>query len=163
MSFREQRNRLRQLKRQFELKAGHLARPMQFAAVGGTGTIVDLCVFSLFLYCGMILAVARALAILVAMTWNFYLNRRLTFSYARHDSALHQYILFCASCSVGAMISWSVSVWLASHVIYFDAHRRQAALAGILAGMASNFVLSSKVVFRRKVSSRAAEPVTARY
>ena len=161
MAFREEWNRLRQLKRQFEFKAGHLAKPIQFAAVGGSGTIVDLCVFSLLLYWGVILAVARALAILVAMTWNFYWNRRLTFSYARHDSALHQYLLFCASCSLGALISWSVSVGLASHVSYFDAHRRQAALVGIVAGMASNFFLSSKIVFRRRGKRRTAEAVPA--
>ena len=150
MAFREQWDNLRRLKRQFEHKAGHLAQPLQFAAVGGTGTVVDLCLFSLLLHFGLMLSLSRAVAILTAMTWNFYLNRRLTFSYARNDSALHQYLLFCASCSLGALISWSVSVSLGSHVSYFEAHPRQAALAGIAAGLASNFFFSSRVVFRKR-------------
>jgi dolichol-phosphate mannosyltransferase len=157
MLLQEWWDQLRHLKRQFESKAGSLARPIQFGAVGGTGTVVDLCVFSLLLYFGMFLSVARALAILVAMTWNFYLNRRLTFSYARNGSALHQYLLFCASCSLGALISWSVSVTLGSQLAYFGGHPRQAALAGIACGLASNFFLSSKVVFRIKSRPRAAE------
>jgi dolichol-phosphate mannosyltransferase len=161
LSFNKRWDQLRQLKRRYDSKAGNLARPTQFAAVGFTGMIVDLCAFSALLHLGLLLPVARALAIAFAMTWNFYLNRRLTFSYARSESALRQYLLFCASCSLGAIISWSVSVSLCSWNSYFGTHQRQAALVGIAAGLASNFLLSSKVVFRRRSRQVAApaEPV----
>src|SRR5262245_6904119 len=82
LSFKEQINYLRHLKRLYEFKFGDFARLLQFLIVGGTGMIVDLA-FYVLLLSWLPLGVARGLAIWVAMTWNFWLNRRITFSFAR--------------------------------------------------------------------------------
>lgn len=149
LTLREQFNYLTHLKRLYEFRLGRLARPFQFALVGATGMAVDLSIFSLLL---LILPshLARAMAIVVAMSWNFFLNRRLTFSYARHQSAVRQYVLFCAACSVGAVVNWAVSFILWSNIEVFSEHKLAAAICGIVAGTVFNYALSSIVVFARR-------------
>src|SRR5437588_10068202 len=93
---------LRHLKRLADDRFGNASRLVQFCAVGASGMVVDLSSYALFqlifsrtwmarqtfrLVGGPLdLAVAGALAIALALTWNFALNRRLTFSYARGGS-----------------------------------------------------------------------------
>lgn len=145
LSLKEQLNYLRHLKRLYEFKYP-LAQPIQFATVGASGVIVDLSLFWLLLLSAP-LYTARAVAIGVAMTWNFWLNRRLTFSYARREPFLRQYVMFCASCMVGAAVNWSVSVGLAAFSPYFERWAVFAAFLGVVAGTGFNYLLSSRVVF----------------
>ena len=48
-----------------------------------------------------------AIGIATAMTWNFFWNRRVTFADAAPSPIWRQYLGFCASCSLGALISWN--------------------------------------------------------
>lgn len=147
LSFKEKFSRLWHLKQLYEDKLGVFAQLAQFLFVGMTGMFVDLITFALLLqvlhpYLG------RALAIWVAMTWNYWLNRKLTFSRARSRPILHQYILFCLSCILGAIVSWSVFVGLHSAVALFVERPLVAAFVGILAGTALNFLMSKYVAFK---------------
>ena len=87
-------------------------------------------------------------AIWIAMTWNFFLNRNFTFSYARRGSLLRQYLGFCGSCLVGAVANWSTSVTLCALNSFFLKNKILAAIAGVAAGMIFNFLLCRLVVFR---------------
>ena len=100
---------LRQHKRRYEMRLGFFAKPVQFLCVGTTGAIVDLSSLMFFTEL-MPWGIARALAIWLATTWVFWLNRRLTCSYARTASALAQYLKFCGSYSFGGTVNWLVSV-----------------------------------------------------
>ena len=82
LNFSEQLNYLRHIKRLYEYRLGWLARPLQFVLIGSSGMIVDLSFFALLSHV-LSFGPARASAIWLAMTWNFMLNRRLTFSYAQ--------------------------------------------------------------------------------
>lgn len=137
-------NAVRQQKRSFERRLGHLASPVMFLMVGGTGMVIDLTVFTLLL---MLFTVppARALAIVIAMTWNFWLNRRLTFSSSRSNAVLPQYLRFCLSCTVGATINWAVSIL--STAIWPALTPQISAFIGIVAGTGFNYVLSKRLVF----------------
>jgi dolichol-phosphate mannosyltransferase len=148
LSVRQQLDYLRHLKRLYEFRMGAFARPLQFIAVGATGMVVDLSSFSLLLNL-LSFNAARAVAIWLAMTWNFWLNRRLTFSYARARHPLPQYALFCVSCLIGAAANWGVSVALYRNLDFFSVHRTLSAICGILAGTAFNFLLSDRLVFRK--------------
>lgn len=149
LSFRERLDYLRHLRRLYEFRLGSVARPLQFALVGGTGSLVDVLFLSLL---SPLLGFqpARALAIWIAMTWNFALNRSVTFSYARSGPILGQYVRFCLACSLGAVINWTVSVGLHSFVEFFEDYRVLAAVCGILAGFGFNYFLSSRVVFANR-------------
>jgi len=147
LSVKEQFNYVRHLKRLYEYKLGIAAQPIQFVLVGATGMIVDLTVFAFFMRV-MPAYIGRALAIWVAMTWNYWLNRRLTFSNARERPILHQYVLFCMSCALGAVVSWSVFAGLHATVGFFVEQPMLAAFIGIVAGTLSNFLLSKYVAFK---------------
>ena len=144
---RRQLDYLRRLNRLCELKLGVLAQPAQFVFVGATGAIVDLAVFTLLL---RVTAphVGRAIAIWIAMTWNFGLNRRLTFSHARNRPIHRQYAIFCMSCILGALISWSVFAWLHSAVGVFAERPVIAAAVGIVVGTISKFLMSKHIAFK---------------
>ncbi len=166
LSLKEQFNYLKHLKRLADHKYGWFSRLFQFCVVGGTGTVVDLATYALLLDLAVhpltrALAAsqsaadfmadgARALAIWVAMTWNFFFNRRLTFSHARGESVFQQYWRFVAACSVGALISFAISRFLPRVIGFFHAHLLAAAVVGIVAGLLFNFTLSLKWVFRRR-------------
>jgi dolichol-phosphate mannosyltransferase len=92
--------------------------------------------------------VGRAIAIWAAITWNYWMNRRLTFSNARARPILRQYVLFCLSCALGAVVSWSVFAGLHSGPAFFGEHPVLAAFVGIVAGTVLNFVTSKYVAFR---------------
>jgi len=115
--------------------------------VGASGSVIDLIAFSIMLVV-LPVPVARALAIWVAMTWNFYWNRRWTFYESREPNVLRQHALFCGACLIGATVSWATSVGLWHLVPFFVKYPIAAALIGIMAGTLFNFVASSRLVFR---------------
>ena len=83
------------------------------------------------------------------MSWNFYLNRQITFSYARGRSWYKQYFKFVGSCLFGAVINWAVSTMLSRIMPETFVSTQIAALAGIACGTIINFLLVSNFVFRR--------------
>ena len=147
LSVKEQFNYLRHLKRLYDYKLGIAAQPLQFVMVGTTGMLVDLTVFAMLLNV-MPQYLGRALAIWVAMTWNFWLNRRVTFAHAQDRPILRQYALFCLSCLVGALVNWSVFATLHGTLSVFAQRPLMAAALGILAGTALNFLLSKHIAFK---------------
>lgn len=147
LSFKEQLNYLRHLKRLYEFRWGSIAQLLQFLTVGATGMLIDLTMFTLGMKI-MSPKLARALAIWIAMTWNFWWNRKWTFSQARDRPLTHQYGLFGISCGIGALISWTIFVSLHSFVPFFVAHPLLAAFIGIVASTAVNFLMSKYVAFK---------------
>jgi dolichol-phosphate mannosyltransferase len=146
LTLREQFLYIKHLKRLYEYRCGRFAKPIQFALVGSSGAIVDLLCFAL-LMAVMPVVLARAGGIWLAMTWNFFLNRKLTFSDCNQRSAVQQYGMFCMASLFGAVVSWvtfaSTTVW--SHMIDST---MLAAMLGIALGAIVNYSLSRYVVFR---------------
>jgi len=149
LHLKEQLNYLKHLKRLADFKYGNFSRLIQFCLVGSTGMAIDLGTYMFLLNSGIAITLSRGLAIWLAMTWNFWLNRRLTFSYSRPDSVLKQYPRFLASCGTGAFISWSIAVLLPQKVTMFSNHLLLAATIGIAVGTLFNFLLSRYWVFKR--------------
>lgn len=148
LGIKEQWNYLRHLKRLFDYKYGPLSRFVQFCVVGASGVIVDLGCYALLLGADVAFIVARAMAICAAMTWNFWFNRYVTFSYSRRGSIAHQYWQYLATCALGAALNWSASVSLTMSSSFFNDHKSLAAIVGILTGTVCNFLIASRWVFR---------------
>lgn len=147
LSLREQVNYLRHLGRLAADRYPGLIQFVQFLAIGGTGLVVDLALFAaLWMICPA--PAARALAIAAAMTWNFVLNRQLTFAAARADVWWVQYLRYCGGCTVGGVVNWLVSLALLEWVPLMIRLPLLAALAGVVAGTGFNFVLCRRTVFR---------------
>lgn len=149
LTLKEQLNYLRHLRRLYNYRFGIWAYLAQFILVGASGMVVDLSAFALLLQATP-LSVARGLAIWTAMTWNFWLNRTVTFSFAKNEPWWRQYMAFCGSCAVGAIVNWGASLWLTQSVPFFAAHKLTAAAVGVVAGTAFNFILCRVVVFQKR-------------
>jgi dolichol-phosphate mannosyltransferase len=157
LSLKEQLRYLQHLRRLYIFKYGTWSHLLQFLVVGASGLVVNLAVLTVMLALRMQDRVAIALAIALSMVWNFGLNRRFSFSYARSGSWFRQLGGFVAACSVGAVVNYftTLSVW---ETFRF---RPLAAVVGVAAGTAFNFVASRWLVFRRATrppAIRSVEP-----
>jgi len=148
LNFREQWNYIRHIKRLADFKLGNFSYFFQFCLVGSTGMLVDLFIYSLLLWQNLALPISRAIGIAIAMTWNFWLNRRLTFSYSRKGKLFHQYLRFIGSCFTGALVSWSIAVVIPKEFDLFSDYIFLSAILGIIAGMIVNFSLSRFWVYK---------------
>jgi dolichol-phosphate mannosyltransferase len=149
LSLREQLLYLRHLRRLAMFKFGHWVHFSQFALVGFLGTFVNLAVLTVLDEVGLPLQISAAAAIFVAMVFNFFLNRRFTFSDAQPGHLWKQLAAFIAACSVGAAVNYAVVLSAAWMWPLFSEHPQFAAVLGILAGLTFNYVASRHLVFKK--------------
>jgi dolichol-phosphate mannosyltransferase len=122
------------------------ARFALFAAVGAVGVGVHLAALEASKLAGASFWLAQALAILTAMTSNFFLNNALTFRDARltGPAVLKGLGLFYLSCAAGALISEGLAVGVKA----FTGGWIPAALAGAIVGAVVNYTLSRALTWR---------------
>jgi dolichol-phosphate mannosyltransferase len=123
-----------------------------FAAVGGFGLIIHLCVLKLLLQTSALpsFEAAQFVATLAAMTSNFLLNNEVTYReyrYRRWDK-LRGLLLFALVCSVGVVVNVDIATWLFN----FDHIWWVAGFAGALVGVVWNYAVSTSFVWRRRRS-----------
>lgn len=146
LTFKQQLLYLRHLRRLYIFKYGVWTQLMQFLFVGFLGTLVNLVTLTLLLAWQTPVRVGVAAAILVSMCFNFVLNRRFSFSFARQGPWFRQFVSFVAASSVGAGINYALTIWVHHR---FPGWRPQvAAMIGILVGTGVNFAASRYLVFR---------------
>jgi dolichol-phosphate mannosyltransferase len=154
---------LRPLKHVLDSRFGNYSRLVQFCMVGASGMVVDLTCYALFqwlfsfstlaarksaLFGGTWhLVIAAALAIAIALVWNFTLNRRLTFNDARKGSLYRQFLTYAFSNALAILLSFSVRLYLPSRIEFFDHHRLAAAVVGIVAATGISFTMARWLVF----------------
>lgn len=145
-------------------KYGNVSRLVQFCTVGFSGMFVDLTSYAgfqaifgktilreyalPFVKSTADLALAGFLAIWLAITWNFILNRRLTFNDARRNSTLlKQYGTYVLSNALALCVSFVLRIWLPSRFAFFDDHKLVAAFAGIVIATGISFNMTRYFVF----------------
>lgn len=121
-----------------------------FCLVGGTGVAVDFAVFYPLVDLARIdPRLAAVPAFLVAVSWNYVLNRRLTFVGAREVAAPRSYVTFVIVCAVGVGIRIGVMHLL---MVYAGWDEKPliwlTSLLGIVAATLSNFLGSKYLAFR---------------
>ncbi|MEO0872233.1 MAG: glycosyltransferase family 2 protein [Pseudomonadota bacterium] len=120
-----------------------------FGTVGAAGVIVHMAVLAALLFVndeGFTLA--QAIAVLSAMSFNFWLNNWLTYRDKRlvgWGAVLRGWAGFCATCAVGGFANVAVATLLEGRGVYWAL----AALCGILIGSVWNYALSSRFVWGR--------------
>lgn len=154
---------LRHIKRIADDRLGNVSRLLQFCVVGASGMVVDLSFYALFQWvfgltalagrktpmgAPLDLAAAGVLSIAIALTWNFTLNRYLTFSYAKGGSLLRQFVTYVLSNALGIALSLTLRLSLPEHVPFFARHRLAAAVVGIVAATGISFTMARWLVFR---------------
>ncbi len=126
---------------------------LRFAAVGAAGFVVNeaaLYVAIHLLHLGKDLAWFFAFFPAVTFTW--WGNRTLTFAAQASRERLKEWARFVATNAFGAVVNLAVYETLI-HLTTLDASLALA--AGVIAGLAFNFTLSKKLVFRPQLSSPA--------
>jgi dolichol-phosphate mannosyltransferase len=146
LTFRQQLLYIKHLRRLYTFKFGGWSQLVQFLTVGGLGTVVNLALLTLFLHLGVAARPSVASAIVLSMCFNFVLNRRFSFGEARKESWLRQFVGFMSACSIGAVINYLVTLLLMGES--FALRPQLAALVGIAAATAFNFIASRYLVFR---------------
>jgi dolichol-phosphate mannosyltransferase len=120
-----------------------------FGTVGALGVVVHFAVLASLLFVfGEGFALAQIAAVLVAMSFNFWLNNWLTYRDKRLKGAgalLGGWLGFCATCAVGAFANVGIATFLADKGAFWAL----AALAGIVVGSVWNYALSSRFVWGR--------------
>jgi dolichol-phosphate mannosyltransferase len=120
-----------------------------FGTVGALGVGVHFAVLTVLLFAfGERFALAQTAAVLVAMSFNFWLNNWLTYRDKRLVGAaalLRGWLGFIATCAVGAFANVAVATFLEGRGLFWAL----AALAGIVVGSVWNYALSSRFVWGR--------------
>ena len=155
LTFKEQLKYIQHLRRLYIHKFGTAMDLLQFVVVGASGVVVNLATLTLLLLMGLPEAACLAGGIGASLATNFLLNRRFTFSYARHRNIWKQFVGFIGASSIGMTVNYSVALYLHSGVLpdtvpalYF------AALIGIASGTIFNFLGNRYVVFRKQYVRR---------
>ncbi|UYY59902.1 glycosyltransferase [Sphingomonas sp. S2-65] len=121
-----------------------------FSAIGAIGAGIHFLVLGLlFREADVPFVTATVIAILAAMTFNFFLNNTLTYREQRLKGAkalFAGWVSFCIVCAVGAAANVGVAAFL-HNVQHGD--WRVSALAGIVVAAVWNFALSSRFTWGR--------------
>ena len=102
------------------------------------------------------LVIAAAIAIAIALVWNFALNRRLTFNDARTGSLPRQFLTYVLSNALAIALSFTVRLYLPARVDFFARHRLAAAVVGIVAATGVSFTMARWLVFARRAETAGA-------
>ena len=120
-----------------------------FGTVGGLGVLVHMAVVGLsYRLLEVSFTWSVAIATVVAMTFNFWLNNLLTYRDQKLKGAEDMFfgwLKFCLACSVGALANVGVSSVLEAMRFHWIA----AALIGVVIASVWNYALSSKFVWGR--------------
>lgn len=151
LTFKEQLRYIQHLRRLYLYRFANAMHVAQFLVVGFSGLLINLLVLTVLKQMGAPNPVALAGGIGVSLVTNFVLNRRFTFSYARHGHVIKQFIGFLGASAVGLIVNYSVSLWLSGSLFEGQKGGLQfAAISGVMAGMLFNFLGNRYLVFRKR-------------
>ena len=128
------------------------ARALRFGLVGASGFAVDIAFYLALQWVGLDHRVARFISFFPAASWNWLLNRRVTFSERAPDARARQWARFVTSSVAGLGVNAGSYAVLTSLTGFFDHHRMLALLLGIGLGGIVNFALATRYVYRRRAA-----------
>jgi putative flippase GtrA len=122
----------------------------RFAVVGTTAFVVDTAVLYAAIWAGLGLYAGRAVSYLVAATFTWYGNRRLTFSTHAHGAPAiaAEWIRFLVANLAGGAVNYATYAAAIAWLPLVRAYPVLGVAAGSLAGLSVNFLASKFVVFR---------------
>jgi putative flippase GtrA len=126
---------------------------VRFAIIGGLGYFVAAGILA---FCSDVLkldfAAANAFSIFLAMCFTWLGNRYFTFRERRArglSGMAQEWLKFTGANAVGAVVNYATALLLVRYAPAPFHNKFVAQACGVLAGLAFNFTLSSRMVFRR--------------
>ncbi len=157
MNARQQINYLRHLKRLYLHRFGDLARALSFGVVGVSGFVVDLAFYLGLQALGVEHRLARFLSFWPAVSWNWWLNRRVTFDDRVRQGPARQWVRFTVASLVGLGVNVGGYLLLTSFVAAFARNPILAFFLGVALGGGVNFLVSNLFVYRRRAATSPRE------
>lgn len=147
LTWRQQVAFLRHLFRLYRYRFELPVRLLSFGAVGATGLIVDTAAYLGLQTVGLDHLLARFLSFWPAVTWNWHLNRTLTFDDRPSARAVWQWTRFAFASTVGLATNVGSYAALTNLVEPFTERRLLAFFAGVVIGSTVNFATSTRFVY----------------
>ena len=119
-----------------------------FGLVGASGLVIDVAGYLGLQWIGLEHRLARFLSFWPAVTWNWRLNRSLTFGERPPQPRVRQWGKFVAGSLVGLSVNVGSYTILTSHVDVFAHRRLLVLLLGVVLGALVNFLLATLYVYR---------------
>ncbi len=126
---------------------------LRFAAIGTVAFVIDTIVLYVMLWIGLGHYGGRAISFLVALTFTWNGNRRITFASTRAHGAhaiAAEWLRYLMANLTGGLVNYSMYAWLVSAFPLVRANPVLGVAAGSIAGLSVNFTLSKLLVFRGK-------------
>ena len=149
MNWRQQLNYLHHLHRLYRHRYGDAARLVGFALVGASGFVIDVALYLALQGVGIEHRVARFLSFWPAVTWNWLVNRAVTFDERPPQPHARQWTRFAASSVLGLGVNVGSYTLLSSFVALFARYRLLALVIGVCLGGVVNFLISNRYVYGR--------------
>ena len=126
---------------------------LSFSVVGAIGFVVDAAALYVAMHVlGAGLYAGRLLSYLCAATSTWALNRCYTFRAQRSPDRFAEWGRFMAANAVGGLVNYTTYALLVATWKVATAHPVLGVAAGSVAGLAINFFLSRRVVFRESAN-----------
>ena len=148
MNWKQQFNYLRHLRRLYQHRFGNPVRLLFFGLVGVSGFLIDAAGYLGLQQIGIEHRLARGLSFWPAVTWNWWLNRTVTFSDRQPRPHGRQWIEFVVGSLVGFAVSWGSYVILTTFSAAFAHHQMLAFVSGVGLGGMANFLIANRYVYR---------------
>lgn len=148
LNWRRQLDFLRHLHRLYRFRFGAPVRLASFGAVGLSGLIIDTAFYLGLQWAGAGHLLARFVSFWPAVTWNWRMNRLVTFGDRPRAARVGQWTRFAVASIVGLAANFGGYAALTAFVDAFDRHRLAALFVGVAVGSAVNFALATRFVFR---------------
>ena len=154
MNLRQQLNYLHHLHRLYRYRYGDAARFISFGLVGVSGFVIDLACYLGLQGLGLEHRLARFTSFWPSVTWNWLINRALTFDERPRHQRARQWTRFVVSSLLGLAVNVGTYTLLTSFVALFARHRLLALVLGVVLGGMVNFVVANRYVYRRAPDGR---------
>ncbi|MDE0193188.1 MAG: glycosyltransferase family 2 protein [Gammaproteobacteria bacterium] len=156
LNWRQQVNYLRHVHRLYLFRYGGMARLASFLCVGASGFLIDVAFYLGLQSFGLEHRLARFLSFWPAVTWNWRLNRGLTFAERPWRPQGRQWAQFVGSSLLGLSANVGSYTMLTSFVAFFGQNRLLALVCGVAVGSIANYVVANGYVYGRR-SARAVD------
>jgi len=123
---------------------------MRFAVIGTAAFVVDTTVLYVALGAGLGLYSGRVVSYLVAATFTWYGNRRITFATHAYGAPAiaAEWLRFLLTNLVGGAVNYATYAVLVSQFEFVRSYPVLGVAVGSIAGLGVNFTLSKLLVFR---------------
>ena len=147
LNWRQQFNYLRHVHRLYLFRYGGAARLASFLGVGASGFAIDVAFYLGLQWIGLEHRLARFLSFWPAVTWNWRLNRALTFAERPWRPRSRQWAQFVASSLLGLGLNVGTYAALTSFVAFFGRNRLLALVCGVAVGSTANYLVANGYVY----------------